>query len=148
MINENGDNFNRREHEQEQGSDTASTSSSPLLFSCRCESARAVSTLISCLRNVYISASSSNFNAISAGGVSNHQSRNNVSSISLMSQAAALTRTRRDAGTSLSVSESGNKSRGGKAQYATVFVSPEALTFHVQGFAKQSQASVQLQVRF
>jgi len=45
---------------------------------------------------------------------------------------------------SLSLAEA---SRGGKTQYASVFVSPDALTFHVQGFAKQSQASVQLQVR-
>ena len=105
-----------------------------ILFSCRCESARSVATLLSCLRSV----SSTNYSA-SFGG-------------SLSSGADALSQRRGRSDLNLSAvvdtsSGGGASRRGGgvRSQHATVFASPTALTFHVHGLARQSQASVEMQ---
>jgi hypothetical protein len=70
------------------------------LFSCRCESAKSVSTLLSCLRHIS-----------SHGGSADAADKRKTSII----------------------------------QPVSVFCSPNSLTFHVYGVARQSQASVDLQ---
>ena len=109
-----------------------------LLFSCRCESARSVTTLLSCLRHV------------ASGGSAHHHSHSTSD--------AALTQgggRRSRADLSLSAIDhtgiSGGRGGGGsgagrgKAQHATVFAGEAGLTFHVHGTARQSQASVDMQ---
>jgi hypothetical protein len=73
-----------------------------VLFSCRCESAKSVTTLLSCLKQV-------------AGE-------------------------KRGA-------EGGRAAGSNKVQHATVFCGPTAITFHVHGRSRQSQSSVDMQVR-
>lgn len=79
--------------EQEEEEDT-------LLFSCRCESAKAVSTLLSSLRQYMGQNSNKNSN---------------------------------------------DADRGRGSQLCTVFVTESAITFHVNGVARQSQASADMQ---
>eukprot|EP00978_Attheya_sp_CCMP212_P000865 scaffold1856_cov56-Attheya_sp.AAC.4 len=78
-----------------------------VLFSCRCESAKSVTTLLSCLKQV--------------------------------------------AGENKRGAEGGRSAAGGstsnKVQHATVFCGPTAITFHVHGRSRQSQSSVDMQVR-
>lgn len=96
-----------------------------LLFSCRCESARSVATLLSCLRHV-------SAGSISSGGAAGD---------------GALTQARRSrAELSLSAIDHAGARRSGRVQHATVFANERGLTFHVHGTAKQSQASVDMNV--
>lgn len=88
-----------------------------LLVSCRCDSAKAISTLLSCLHRIAASSSySSHDESISS------------------SQYPGRTRT----STTRSKSSS-------SLQPVTIFCSPSSLTFHVYGKAKQIQASVDIQ---
>mmetsp|Transcript_31289 Transcript_31289/g.36510 ORF Transcript_31289/g.36510 Transcript_31289/m.36510 type:complete len:707 (+) Transcript_31289:27-2147(+) len=108
-----------------------------VLFSCRCESARPVTTLLSCLRNV--SLSNHTTNAASTGLSSSTASQEGggtlLTSSSRMTQAAAAA----------VVSGGGHGGKAGKVQYATVFVTEKSLTFQVYGVGKQSRATVDLQ---
>jgi len=113
-----------------------------LLFSCRCESARSVTTLLSCLRHV----------ASTGSGSAHHHSHS--TSDSGGGAGAAGRRSRADLSlsaidhTGISSSGRGGGSGGagrGRAQHATVFAGEAGLTFHVHGTARQSQASVDMQ---
>ncbi|KAL3822410.1 hypothetical protein ACHAXA_007417 [Cyclostephanos tholiformis] len=108
-----------------------------LLFSCQCDSARKVATLLSCLRRVVTaggggsSTFGSNFPGHGGGGgggnisASIHQGGGGT-----QSTAAAM------AVSGMSAS---------RIQHATVYAGPEGLTFHVQhGLARQSQCSVDM----
>ena len=109
-----------------------------LLFSCRCESARSVTTLLSCLRHV------------ASGGSAHHHSHS--TSDGALTQGGGR-RSRADLSlsaidhTGISGGRGGGGSGGGrgKAQHATVFAGEAGLTFHVHGTARQSQASVDMQ---
>lgn len=98
-----------------------------ILFSCRCDSAKPVTTLLSCLRNVSMSN-----NAGAGPSLSSIQEANS-------SLLTSTTDRRLTQGTS-----SGGTSRGSKIQYATVFCSEKGLVFHVYGVGKQSRATVEI----
>jgi hypothetical protein len=100
-----------------------------LLFSCRCESARPIATLLSCLRNVSISSN--------ASGAPSLASIQNVTQSLLPGTDRRMTQ----GGGSGSRGGGGG---GGKMQYASVFVSDKGLTFQVHGVGKQSRATVDL----
>lgn len=85
------------------------------LVSCRCESAKAVSTLLSCLKHIASSG---------PAGEGSSKEKSNMCSGTQQSR-------RRSAASSL--------------QPVTVFCSPTSLTFHVYGKSKQMQASVDMQ---
>eukprot|EP00957_Ditylum_brightwellii_P045039 3416642-Ditylum_brightwellii.AAC.1 len=102
---------NPTQEEEEEDDDE----SNDLLFSCRCESAKAISTLLSCLRHVSSSSAT-------AADISFH-----TSTLSQRVVRSSTTTTQK------------------KAQHATVFVTQSSLTFHVHGMAKMSQASVDMQ---
>ena len=92
------------------------------LFSCQCDSARTIATLLSCLRRV-----------ITAGN-------NNTTFANSHTQSGA-TQTQRGGTQSAAISGAS----ANKIQHATVYAGPNGLTFHVQhGLAKQSQCSVDL----
>lgn len=97
------------------------------LFTCRCDSAKAVTTLLSCLRNVSISN-----NAGAGPSISSIQEANS-------SLLTSTTDRRMTQGTS-----SGGNSRGSKIQFATVFCSEKGLTFQVYGVGRQSRATVEI----
>lgn len=90
---------NQRPESEEEGEGEEDT----LLFSCRCESAKAISTLLSSLRHIGKGSST---------GIDNSDR---------------------------------NTWRGSKAQLCTVYVTENALTFHVHGVARQSQTTADLQ---
>ena len=129
---------NRQQSERSNGNDNdneADDDDDGLLFSCRCESARSVTTLLSCLRHV----------------ASGHASSGGSSDVT----GSALTQARRSrADLSLSAIDhpgsshggsSGGRGGGNRAQHATVFAGESGLTFHVHGASRQSQASVDMQ---
>jgi hypothetical protein len=87
------------------------------IVSCRCESAKAVSTLLSCLKHV-----NDNYTSGSTGG-GNHYD--------------GTTRDGRKKSSSSSTTQAINP--------VSVFCSPTSITFHVYGQAKQTQASVDMQ---
>jgi len=92
------------------------------LFSCQCDSARTIATLLSCLRRV-----------ITAG--------NNGTSFNSSHTQGGATQTQRGGTQSAAISGAS----ANKIQHATVYAGPNGLTFHVQhGLAKQSQCSVDL----
>jgi len=92
------------------------------LFSCQCDSARTIATLLSCLRRV-----------ITTGN-------NNATFANSHTQSGA-TQTQRGGTQSAAISGAS----ANKIQHATVYAGPNGLTFHVQhGLAKQSQCSVDL----
>ena len=100
---------------------------SNLLFSCQCDSARSVGTLLSCLRRVVTSGSASSFlHAHPPGGTQR-------------------TSTQGGGQTQSTSAGGGSGSGSGKVQHATVYAGPKGLTVHVQhGLARQSQCSVDL----
>lgn len=100
-----------------------------LLFSSRCESARSIATLLSCLRNVSIS--------------SNASGAPSLASIQNATQSLLPGTDRR---TNQGGGGSGSRGAGGsgKMQYASVFVSDKGLTFQVHGVGRQSRATVDL----
>ncbi|KAL9182717.1 hypothetical protein ACHAXT_003996 [Thalassiosira profunda] len=109
---------NERDHNDNEGGN--------LLFSCQCESARSVATLLSCLRRV-VTGGSAAWNPSASGSGSGH------------TQSA----TQRGAGTQATTLVSGGSAA--KIQHATVYAGPNGLTFHVQhGLARQSQCSVDM----
>lgn len=97
---------------------------SSILFSCRCESARPVFTLLSCLRNVSLSTNAGAGPTLS----SLHEATSSILN---------------------PIPSSSGPSAGGsnrrKIQYATVFVSDTSITFQVHGLGKQSRATVDMQ---
>jgi len=96
-----------------------------ILFSCRCESARPVITLLSCLRNVSVSNSSSGgYGASTIGG--------GVGRVPTSSDVTTSADGRRGRG-------------GGKVQYAAVIVSDTSVVFQVHGVGRQSRATVEMQ---
>mmetsp|Transcript_18571 Transcript_18571/g.26130 ORF Transcript_18571/g.26130 Transcript_18571/m.26130 type:complete len:661 (+) Transcript_18571:3-1985(+) len=104
------------------------SSQNDILFSCRCESARAFTTLLSCLRQV----SSGNHN------VNNSFSSNTGNAINGGNQSFGIG----------AISAGSARQKGGsnrKAQFATIHASSHALTFQVVGMEKQSLASVDMQ---
>ena len=111
---EKKDNEEEEEEEEEE-------EKSQLLFSCQCDSARTIATLLSCLKRVITSSHSSSLYSTSSwpnGGTSNSGAA-----------AAAVA----------------NSSATNKVQHATVYAGPNGLTFHVQhGLARQSQCSVDM----
>ena len=103
--------------------------SNDLLFTCQCDSARTIATLLSCLRRV-----------ITAGGNSSGQS-NFTSSSHHHTQGNSTQRGTQS--TSAANAVAGGSAN--KIQHATVYAGPNGLTFHVQhGLAKQSQCSVDM----
>jgi len=98
-----------------------------ILFSCRCESARPVITLLSCLRNVSVSNSSGGYGASTIGG--------GVGRVPTSSDVTTSADGRRGRG-------------GGKVQYAAVIVSDTSVVFQVHGVGRQSRATVEMQVGF
>ncbi|KAL7535318.1 hypothetical protein ACHAXR_006421, partial [Thalassiosira sp. AJA248-18] len=116
----NNDNDNDNEEEDE---------NQPPLFSCQCDSARTIATLLSCLRRVVTNASSGSSwhtSAISGGGHTQATQRGgNTQSTTAMTAVAG--------------------GSANKIQHATVYAGTNGLTFHVQhGLAKQSQCSVDM----
>ncbi len=125
----------------------------PILFSCKCESARPVTTLLSCLRNVSLSHTHLTSGSISAAASAIHDATTSI-----------LTAPTGHANSSAGGSGSGSGSGGtthsstqshhnptssgfggrGKVQYATVFVSEKSLTFQVHGVGRQSRATVDI----
>lgn len=95
-----------------------------LLFSCQCDSARTIATLLSCLRRVVTASTGggSSWSSSGGGGGSNTQTQRGGTQSMAVSGASA-----------------------NKIQHATVYAGPNGLTFHVQhGLAKQSQCSVDM----
>ena len=125
-------------HSQSQEEEEDDEDDDGLLFSCRCESARSVTTLLSCLRHV------------ASGGSAHHHSHS--TSDAALTQGGGR-RSRADLSlsaidhTGISGGRGGGGSGGGRgrAQHATVFAGEAGLTFHVHGTARQSQASVDMQ---
>lgn len=113
-----------------------------LLFSCRCESARSVTTLLSCLRHVASGgggSGSSDF-ALTQGALA--AGRRSRADLSL----SAIDHTGISGGRGGGIGGGGGGRGGsGRAQHATVFAGEAGLTFHVHGTARQSQASVDMQ---
>jgi hypothetical protein len=89
-----------------------------LLVSCRCDSAKAISTLLSCLHRINATSSHPHDESVPS---SHPQTRIRTST----------TRSKSSSSSSL--------------QPVTIFCSPSSLTFHVYGKAKQIQASVDIQ---
>ena len=108
-----------------------------LLFSCRCESARSVTTLLSCLRHVASGSGSAHHHSHSTSDAALTQGGGRRSRADLSLSAIDHT--------GISGGRGGGGSGGGKAQHATVFAGEAGLTFHVHGTARQSQASVDMQ---
>ncbi|KAL7429642.1 hypothetical protein ACHAXH_006353 [Discostella pseudostelligera] len=107
-------------YDDQHGNDDESSSSN-LLFSCQCDSARKVATLLSCLRRV-----------VTVGGTSNSHQQQQQHSGGGMTQ-------------SISAAKSISGGSSHKIQHVTVYAGPDGLTFHVQhGLAKQAQCSVDL----
>lgn len=104
-----------------------------LLFSCRCESTRAVATLLSCLRNVSM--------ASNASGVPSLSSMQSATQSLLPS---STDRRLTQGGNSANDHSSGTGGGTGKMQYASVFCSEKGLTFQVHGVGRQSRATVDL----
>ena len=98
------------------------------LLSCRCDSARTIYNLLSCLASV---ANSSNSSA-------QHSS---YSQAATTTTGDSYSQSRRRRKSSL-ISGSSSSSTRASLQPVTVFCSPTGLTFHVYGKAKQMQASV------
>jgi len=94
------------------------------LVSCRCESAKAVSTLLCCLRHV----GSGDGGGNGARDSSSLSQRNGGGGRSGKKQSGAMS----------------SSSSPPALQPVTVFCSPSGLTFHAHGKAKQAQASVDL----
>lgn len=105
--------------------ETADEEEGGILFSCRCESARPVITLLSCLRNVSVS-NNSGGGASTGGGVGRVPTSSDVTTSA----------------------DSRRYGRGGKVQYAAVFVSDKSVVFQVHGVGRQSRATVEMQVGF
>jgi hypothetical protein len=99
-----------------------------LLFSCRCESARPIATLLSCLRNVSLSSN--------ASGTPSYTSMQMATQSLLSSTDRRLTQ-----GGGMSM---GGGSSGSRMQYASVFCSEKGLTFQVYGVGRQSRATVDI----
>lgn len=135
MKNNDSDSCIREDHSADAASAAlahvaVASQETSLLFSCRCESAKAVSTLLSCLRHF-----GSGGGARDGGTWSSTQTTARGRDLSMSAD--------------LPLSRNGGRGGGGtsaKTQLATVYASPGALTFHVHGLAKQSQASVDMQV--
>jgi hypothetical protein len=99
-----------------------------LLFSCQCDSARQIATLLSCLRRVVTSSST-----LGGGG----GGTNDYYALSTQRNTA----TTQPINSSTTTSSSNNN----RLQHATVYAGPSGLTFHVQhGLAKQAQCSVDM----
>jgi len=109
---------------------------SQLLFSCQCDSARTIATLLSCLRRVVTASTGTSWSSSAAtGGIQNQSSQ--------YGGASSTQRTSATQSTAAAVSLSGGSAN--KIQHATVYAGPHGLTFHVQhGLAKQSQCSVDM----
>jgi hypothetical protein len=90
------------------------------IVSCRCESAKAVSTLLSCLKHV-----NDNYTTSSGGGGGNHH--DNFTGKDGRKKSSTTTTTTH------------------AINPVSVFCSPTSITFHVYGKAKQTQASVDMQ---
>ena len=113
-----------------------------LLFSCRCESARSVTTLLSCLRHVASGGGGSGTSdfALTQGALA--AGRRSRADLSL----SAIDHTGISGGRGGGIGGGGGGRGGsGRAQHATVFAGEAGLTFHVHGTARQSQASVDMQ---
>lgn len=93
------------------------------LLVCRCEKAKAVYTLLSCLRNVGAFAVAGNNSGTGAGGISS-----STLDSSMLTQSTTSNRRQQKAG----------------IQPVAVFCYSNNLTFHVMGKSKQIQASVNL----
>jgi hypothetical protein len=87
------------------------------LLSCRCESARAVTNLLTCLESVAV---------VSSGGTAETGASQRADSCTQSQPRRSLSRKKT------------------AMQPVTVFCSPTCLTFHVYGKAKQTQASVDI----
>jgi Repair protein Rad1/Rec1/Rad17 len=97
------------------------------LISCRCESAKVISTLLSCLKHITTSARHINANNSSRSTSSQRRSHGSSSS-------------------RLVSSSSGQPAHS--LQPVTVFCSPTSLTFHLYNTSKQIQASVDINANF
>ena len=109
------------------GGDAGDGDESNLLFSCQCDSARSVGTLLSCLRRVVTAGAPSSYTHVHPPG--------------------GTQRGPTQSGPTQSASAGGGatSSGGGRVQHATVYAGPKGLTVHVQhGLARQSQCSVDL----
>eukprot|EP01082_Thalassiosira_pseudonana_P007205 g6806.t1 g6806 contig23:1249718-1252378(-) len=127
--NDNTQNTNNNDEQQSRDNTpsqtTAEETSQQLLFSCQCDSARTIATLLSCLRRVLTPGNNS---SISSSCNNNY----NRSQTQASSSAAG--------GGVPSLTQNTNK-----IQHATVYAGPNGLTFHVQhGLAKQAQCSVDM----
>ena len=97
-----------------------------LLFSCQCDSARQIATLLSCLRRVVTSSSTLGGGG---GGTNDYYASS----------------TQRNTATTQPNSSTTSSSNNNRLQHATVYAGPSGLTFHVQhGLAKQAQCSVDM----
>ncbi|KAL7471759.1 hypothetical protein ACHAXS_012056 [Conticribra weissflogii] len=113
-------NNNSQQNHKQQPSDATvdEDDQNQLLFSCQCDSARTIATLLSCLRRVVTSTSGTAGTNYGGGRTSLNAST--------------------PAGTM-------GETSSNKVQHATVYAGPSGLTFHVQhGLAKQSQCSVDM----
>ena len=125
-------------HSQDDDEEDDEEDDDGLLFSCRCESARSVTTLLSCLRHVASGGSAHHHShSTSDGALTQGGGRRSRADLSL----SAIDHT----GISGGRGGGGSGAGRGKAQHATVFAGEAGLTFHVHGTARQSQASVDMQ---
>ena len=104
-----------------------------LLFYCRCESAKSISTLLSCLRQF-----ASRVGSSSISNPSNNGDREGSQTLSAMVDHLTST-------DGVNRKKGSAASEKGRIQQATVYAHPGGLTFHVHGIARQSQASVDMQ---
>ena len=136
-------NVNRHSQSQSDEDDhEANEDDDGLLFSCRCESARSVTTLLSCLRHVASGGGGSGTSdfALTQGALA--AGRRSRADLSL----SAIDHTGISGGRGGGIGGGGGGRGGsGRAQHATVFAGEAGLTFHVHGTARQSQASVDMQ---
>lgn len=116
-------NNSQRDHEQQQSEAAVEEEQeNQLLFSCQCDSARTIATLLSCLRRVVTS------NTPGPSGTAGTNHRGGRTSLNASTAAGTM-----------------GETSSNKVQHATVYAGPSGLTFHVQhGLAKQSQCSVDL----
>mmetsp|Transcript_24792 Transcript_24792/g.50800 ORF Transcript_24792/g.50800 Transcript_24792/m.50800 type:complete len:1003 (-) Transcript_24792:2182-5190(-) len=116
-------NNSQQDHEQQQSEAAVEEEQqTQLLFSCQCDSARTIATLLSCLRRVVTS------NTSGPSGTAGTNHRGGRTSLNASTAAGTM-----------------GETSSNKVQHATVYAGPSGLTFHVQhGLAKQSQCSVDM----
>jgi hypothetical protein len=119
------DDQEERQPGERQGEEEEQEGEDEILVACRCESAKAVATLLHCLRHV----------ASSSGGGGGPDGAGSAARDLFATQSHGSSRRPSHA----------QHAAAALMQPVTVYCSPSSLTFHLYGRAKQMQASVDLQ---